>query len=324
MTVGWGVVATGGIARRFASAMQMVEGGEIAAVSSRSMPRAEEFAREHAIPRAYDDVAALAADDRVDAVYVATPHSRHLRDALTAIGAGKAVLCEKPLALSAHQVGQMVDAARAGGTFLMEALWSRFLPAYRRLADVLAEGRIGQPLLVEADFGFRIDVQPDSRYFDRSLGGGALLDLGIYPLHLCQLVLGPPDRVTADGQVGATGVDEQVAAVLHHPSGSLGVVKAAIRVPMGCQARIAGSDGWIDIPAFMHCPDHFDVRSPQGSERIDATFEGDGLRFEIEEVHRCMAAGSSESTVMALHESLSMAQTMDSIRSHLGVIYPEE
>ncbi len=136
----------------------------------------------------------------------------------------------------------------------MEAIWSRFLPAYRSLVDVIGEGRIGEPLLVEADFGFRRPVEPDHRHFARELGGGALLDLGIYPVQLCSLVLGPIERVVADGVVGETGVDEVVTAVLHHPAGGLGVAKAALRVTMTCTARIAGTEGVIDLPAMMHCP----------------------------------------------------------------------
>ncbi len=320
LTVRWGIVATGGIATRFVAAMSMVADGEIVGVASRSMDRAQAFSSEHGIPYAYDDVAALAGDDRIDAVYIASPHSGHSPDTLASIAAGKHVLCEKPMALSAAQAEQMVAAARARGTFLMEAVWTRFLPSYQALVGVLAEGRIGVPLLVEADFGFRVPLDPHGRLFDPALGGGAVLDLGIYPLQLCSLVLGHPDRVTADGEIGVTGVDEQVAAVLHHPEGGLGVVKAAIRVPMSCRARISGSEGWIDLPPFMHCPDHLEVSSAGRTDRIEAGFEGDGLRFEIEEVHRCIDTGRTESSVMPLDETISLARTMDRILDRIGVV----
>jgi predicted dehydrogenase len=319
----WGVCGPGGIAARFAEAMTLVDDGEIVAVASRSVERADAYADRFGVPRRYGSYAALADDPDIDAVYVATPHARHEADTLAFVAAGRHVLCEKPLALDAGQAARMVEAARAQGVFLMEAMWSRFLPAYRALADVLADGRIGDPLLVEADFGFRMPVMPEHRLFDRALGGGALLDLGVYPLQLCSLVLGTPDRIVADGVVGSTGVDEQVAAVLHHPGGRLGVVKAGIRVSLACRARISGTDGWIDLPSFMHCPDAITVHGPGGAERIDATFDGDGLRFQIAHVHECLAAGRRESPVMSLDETLAIAATLDAIRAQVGVVYPE-
>jgi predicted dehydrogenase len=327
-TVRWGVAGPGGIATRFAEAMRLAAGGEIAAVASRSIERADAFADRFDVPTRYGDYEALAADPGVDVVYVATPHSRHEADTISFVAAGKHVLCEKPLALNARQARRMADAARARGVFLMEAMWSRFLPAYRALAGVLGERRIGEPLLVEADFGFRLPVMPEHRLFAPHLGGGALLDLGIYPIQLCSLVLGAPDRVVADGAVGETGVDEQVAAVLHHAGGALGVVKAAIRVSMACAARISGSDGWIDLPPFMHCPDSISVggpsAGPHGPHRIDGAYEGDGLRFQIDEVHRCLAGGLTESPVMPLDESVTIAGTLDAVRAELGISYPGE
>ncbi len=320
----WGVIGPGAIATGFAEAMQMVDGGTITAVASRAAERADAFGDRFAIPTRYGDYDSLAADPDVDVVYVATPHSRHEADTLSFLRAGKHVLCEKPLALNARQAARMAEEARSRGRFLMEAIWSRFLPAYRSLVDVIGEGRIGEPLLVEADFGFRRPVAPDHRHFARALGGGALLDLGIYPVQLCSLVLGPIERVVADGVVGETGVDEVVAAVLHHPEGRLGVAKAALRVSMTCTARIAGTDGVIDLPAMMHCPNSLTVTGPAGVEHIDASYEGNGLRFEIEEVHRCLAEGRTESSGVPLNESIALATTLDAIRGQIGMVYPGE
>jgi len=320
----WGVVGPGAIATGFAEAMQQTDGGTIVAVASRSAERALAFGDRFAIPTRYGDYEALAADPDVDVVYVATPQSRHEPDTLTLLRAGKHVLCEKPFALNARQGNRMVAEARERGLFLMEAIWSRYLPAYRSLVDVIADGRIGEPLLVEADFGFRRPLEPAHRLFDLALGGGALLDLGIYPIQLCSLVLGSPDHVVADGVVGVTGVDEVNAAVLHYPGERLGVIKSAIRLGMSCTARISGTDGWIDLPAFMHCPSSLTVTSSDGSERLDASYEGNGLRFEIEEVHRCLSEGLVESPIMPLDETLELAATLDDIRAQLGVVYPGE
>jgi len=318
--VRWGVLATGGIASRFAADMQRVPDGEIVAVGSRSAAGAEAFGERFGIGRRHGSYEALLADPEVDVVYVATPHVSHAALTIAALDAGKHVLCEKPLALDEAQARAMTGAAAASGRFLMEALWSRFLPAYRTLSEVVAAGRIGTPLAVESDFGFRRPVEPDHRLFDRALGGGSVLDLGIYPLQLCRLVLGPPDEVRAVGHVGETGVDEVMGAVLHHPGGALGVVKSAIRVPLSCTARVSGSEGAIELPAFMHCPLHLVV----DGEVVDTGFEGEGLRFQAEEVHRCLREGRQESDRMPWSESLGLAATMDDIRRQIGVTYPGE
>lgn len=322
--VRWGIAGPGAIATRFAAGLGDVEGATVVAVGSRSLERADGFGARFDIPRRYGSYEELAADEDVDVVYVATPHARHATDTLLFLNAGRHVLCEKPFALNAAQARQMVSAAAANGRFVMEAMWSRFLPAYRALTDVLGSQRIGEPLLVEADFGFRSPVDPKHRHFDLEQGGGALLDLGVYPVQLCSLVLGTPDAIAAQGHVGSTGVDEQVAVVLHHPGGGLGVVKAAIRTSMACTARIAGTDGWVQLPPFMHCPDHLTVFDGTGEHVIEASWNGEGLRFQAEEVHRCLEAGSCESPRMPWSETIAIAATMDAIRAQVGVRYPGE
>jgi predicted dehydrogenase len=320
----WGIVGPGAIASGFAEAMAMVDDGEITAVATPSVERAEAFGERFGIPKRYGDARELADDPGVEVVYVATPHSRHEADVMTLLEAGKHVLCEKPFALNAPQARRMVESARRRGLFLMEAIWSRFLPAYKVLVDVIGEGRIGNPMLVEADFGFRVPVQPEHRHFNRELGGGALLDLGIYPVQLCTLVLGPVTDVTAFASIGGTSVDEVTVALLRHAQGTLGVVKAALRVDLACTARIAGTEGAIDLPAFMHCPASLTVSSRAGTERIDASFEGNGLRFEIAEVNRCLADGVGESLVIPLDESIALAAVLDEIRAQIGVAYAGE
>jgi predicted dehydrogenase len=324
MTVRWGIAGPGGMAAAFAEDMRLVDDGVITAVASRAQERADAFGDRFAIAHRYDSYNALAADAEVDIVYVATPHTCHERDTQRFVVAGKHVLCEKPFALNARQAGRMADTATRRGVFLMEAMWSRFLPSYRVLRDLVAEGRIGDPLLVESDFGFRMPVMPEHRLFDPRLGGGALLDVGIYPVQLCALVLGKPDRVSADGVIGSTGVDEQVAAVLHHPAGALGVVKAAIRVQMPCTARVSGTKGSIELPALAHRPDSLVVTTPEGVTHIDAPAEGGGWHYQVKHVHECLADGLVESPVMPLTESVSIMQTLDRIRAQIGIRYPDD
>jgi predicted dehydrogenase len=321
----WGIAGPGAIAARFADGMRDVVGGGVVAVGSRSVERADAFASRYGIARAFGSYDALADDPDIDVVYVATPHSRHAADTLLFLAAGKHVLCEKPFALNASQAREMIAAAETQQRFVMEAMWSRFLPAYRALRELLDDERVGEPLLVEASFGWRTpEIDPHHRHFDLAQGGGALLDLGVYTVNLSQFVLGPVTSVVARGHVGSTGVDEHVAAVLQHADDRLGVVQAAIRTPLTCSARIACTGGVIDLPAFMHCPDHLLVRTPAGEERIDGAWQGEGLRFQVDEVHRCLSGGLLESPVMPWRETIGIAEVLDDIRRQIGVRYPGE
>ena len=317
----WGIAGPGGIAGRFVDAMSLVETGTVNAVASRSIERADAFADAAGIPGRHGDYESLAGDPDVDIVYVATPNSRHEADASMYLSAGKHVLCEKPMALDAAQATRMADLAREQGLFLMEAIWSRFLPSYRRMVDLVESGLIGDVLLVEADFGLRMPFDPAHRLFDRSLGGGGLLDLGIYPVQLCHLLLGEPAAVAAAGSLVSTGVDGNVAAVLTHADGALGVAEASLTVSTSCTARISGTDGWIDLPPFMHCPESLTITHSGGRETIETPWEGDGLRFEIEHVHRCLGSGALESPDVRLSDTIAIARTLDAVREQVGVIY---
>jgi predicted dehydrogenase len=330
----WGIAATGKIAASFATGLGQLDGAELVAVGSRSQERADAFGDRFGVAARHPSYEALAADPDVDVVYVASPHVRHRRDTLLFLRAGKHVLCEKPFAMNRAEGAHMVAAARERGLFLMEGLWSRFLPAYVELRRLLADGRIGEVRLVDADLGFRRAFDPAHRLFAAELGGGALLDVGIYPLQLVSMVLGAPDRVMGVADLGATGVDEQAAAVLHHPGGAIATVRAAVRTNLTSRARIVGSDGWVGVPAPMHGPKHLLVagRGAGGAggagggeaERVEVGYEGEGLRFEADEVRRCLAAGLTESPVAPLDETLSLLATLDAIRVDVGLTYPGE
>ena len=318
MTVRWGIAGTGGIAGRMALALQQTPEAELVAVGSRTDRRADAFADEWDVPHRHGDYDDLARDEDVDVVYVATPQSRHADDACRYLDAGKHVLCEKPMAMTEAEVLRITASAALAERFCMEAIWSRFLPSYVTLWELLVQGRIGEPQLVEADFGFRMPVDPGHRLFDPGRGGGALLDLGIYPLQLASWVLGAPDGVAAAGHVGETDVDETVAATLHHPGGRLAVVKASIRVNLACTARIVGTEGRIELPAFMHCPEQLTVFDGLNQpEVLERPIDGEGLRYQVDEVHRCLADGLHESPVMTLGESAQLAATMDAIRDQI-------
>ena len=324
MSVRWGIAGPGAIAVGFANGLQLLDDAEMYAVGSRSASRARDFANKYGSTAAYGSYEDLAADGEVDAVYVATPQSRHLQDACLFLEAGKPVLCEKPFALNRAQAQQMIATARRCGLLLMEAMWSRFLPAYQVLADLLAKQAIGQPQLVEADFGFQVPFDPAHRLYNAALGGGAILDLGVYPVQLVSLVLGTPTSVTAQGHIGATGVDEQVVGVFGYSGGELAVVKAAIATNLSCTARIAGTEGVIEIPASMHRPTSLTVVRGDKRETFECSYSGDGLRFQVQEFHRCLAAGEAESPVITHAETLSIMGTLDEIRTQIGLQFPGE
>lgn len=324
--VRWGVIGTGGIAQRFATAVERCPGSEIVALASRSAEAGDAFGDRVGVSASgrHRSLDGLVADRRVDAVYVATPNHRHHLDTIAALEAGKHVLCEKPFALDHARATSVIDVAARGDRFLMEAIWSRFLPAYQLMIELLEQGALGAIRVVDASFGFAAPMMPGHRLFDRALGGGSLLDVGIYPLQLCSMVLGPPDRIAAVGTVGVTGVDEITAVALHHADGGVGTFRSAITANLSNDAWILGELGTIELPAFMHCPDRVILTTGGRSQVIDASFDGDGLRFQIEEVERCLAEGLTESPTMPLSETLSLAATMDEIRRAIGVDYPED
>ena len=320
----WGIAGPGAMAAGFANDLALVADADLVAVGSRSVDRAQAFADRFDVPSAHGNYEDLAVDPSVDIVYVATPQSSHERDTLMFLEAGKHVLCEKPFALNAAQGRRMVDAARDRGLFLMEAMWSRFLPPYRKLVELLDDGVIGDPRLVEADFGYVMPRDAGHRLWDPTRGGGGLLDLGVYPVQLASLILGAPSRVAAAGFVGPYGVDEHVAAVLGHPDGALAVVKAAIATSLTCTARITGTKGLIELPAFMHCPGSLTIVRLGQREVIETPWPGGGWQFQVEEVHRCLAAGNLESSTMPLSETLSILDTLDAIREQIGLRFPGE
>lgn len=324
-TFRWGVAGPGVIARRFARGMRQIPDGEIVAVGSRDRARADSYGDEVGVPRRYGSYVELAEDPEVDIVYVATTPASHAELTVLFLEHGKHVLCEKPMALNLPQVEAMANAAGANGRFLMEAMWSRYLPSYVKLRAVLEERVIGEPLLVEADFGFRLRFDPTHRLLDPVVGGGALLDLGVYPLQLALMILGPADAISAQGHLGETGVDEAVVATLHHPGGALAVIKAALNSPLACSARIAGTDGFIEVPAFMHVPDRFTVHTfPRQVAEHQCPIDGEGLHYQVLEVHRCLRAGLRESFAMSLESSRHLARTCDEIRRQIGLVYPGE
>ncbi|HEX2575043.1 MAG TPA: Gfo/Idh/MocA family oxidoreductase [Aquihabitans sp.] len=318
----WGIAGTGAIAGQFSRDLAHVDGAVVTAVGSRSADTAQAFAHEHGIAHEHGSYEALADDPDVDIVYVASPHPWHAEHTLLFLAAGKHVLCEKPMAMSAAEVGTMVDAARRADRFLMEALWCRFLPAYDELRFLLERGVVGEPQVVQADLGYVAAPDPTSRLFDPVLGGGATLDLGIYPVQLGHLVFGPPDDIVATGHLAATGVDDHLAASLRHAGGGLTSITTSFRASLRSRATVVGTKGTLELAPIVHRASQVVVRDVGGRTVVEAPITGVGLHHQATEVQRCLAAGERESPVVPLDESLAMATTLDAILDRLGVRYP--
>ncbi|HOI56707.1 MAG TPA: Gfo/Idh/MocA family oxidoreductase [Phycisphaerae bacterium] len=325
-TIRWGVLGCGKIARKVATAVNFADGAELAAVASRGLEKAEAFAAEFSAGRAHGSYEALADDPDVDVIYVATPHAMHAEHAQLALEAGKAVLCEKPFAVNAAQARAVIDLARRRKLFLMEAMWTRFLPTLVRTRELIAEGAIGEVRLVAADFGFRSDVDPTSRLFDPALGGGALLDVGVYPVSLASMLFGgEPTDVAALADVGSTGVDEQSAYVLKYPGGRMASLFAAVRTFSPMEATIMGTTGHIRLHTAWWCGKKLSLCPRGGQEQLfELPHACNGYEGEVAEVVRCLRQGLTESTVVPLDETLAVMRTLDRIRAQWDMTYPME
>jgi predicted dehydrogenase len=321
--VRFGVIGTGSIATRFAEDLTLVDDATLVAVGSRGQDSAEAFADRFGVPHRHGSYAALIADPEVDVVYVATPHPGHHDTARLAIDAGKAVLLEKPFTMDAGQAQDLVDTARAGGTFLMEAMRPRFMQHMVRVRDLVADGALGELTTVIADYGEWFAHDPGHRLFARELGGGALLDLGVYPVSLASMVLGPPARITARATFTPTGVDAQTSALLEHEGGAHAVLTTTLLAETASSASIVGTRGRIDIDGPLYHPPSFTLVDRAGTvlERRDSPGGGHGLWQEITEVVRCLRAGLTESPTMPLDETVSIMRTMDEIRRQIGLTY---
>lgn len=318
--VRWAVLGPGRIAERVAADFAHVADGELVAVGSRSAERAEEFAQRHGIPRSHGSYAELLADDGVDAVYVATPHSWHAVHGRQVLEAGKALLMEKAFTATLAGAESVVATARERGVFAMEAMWTRFQPAIVRMRELIADGAIGEVRGVEADLGTVREIEPEDRMFSLELGGGTILDLGVYVVSLAQMVLGNPTHVATTGSLLRTGVDGESSYLLSYGDGRSAILRASFYSTPG-MARIIGTDGWIDVPPRFHHPDRILLHRPGGEdvEEILAPPSSAGYSLEVDEVNRCLADGLSESPVMPLADTLAVQGVLQQAADEIGV-----
>jgi len=317
----WGIIGTGNIAHQFARALRVLPDAELVAVASRTRESADRFGGEFDVLHRHIGVEALADDPAVDVVYVATPNVLHAAETLACLDRGKHVLCEKPFALNAAEARSMVGRARQQGRFLMEAMWTQFFPAMAEIRRLLRSDAIGEVRLVQSSLCIRHDPAAGERLLDPKLGGGSLLDVGVYTLALAHMVYGgPPSRVSGLARKRSTGVDEQAAVLLGFAGGGMSVSTCAVDTETLHEAYIYGSTGYIHIPHMFWHPDRFILT--RGGRSQESPFDrlGNGYTYEILEVMHCLRRGALESAVVPLSVSIEVMETMDELRRQWGLV----
>jgi predicted dehydrogenase len=320
--VRWGILGTGKIAHQFAIALQQTPGAVLAGVASREAATAAHFARQYGVAASFGSYQALADADGIDLIYIGTPHPMHAENALMALHAGKGVLCEKAFTVNRREAGQVVALARHKRLFLMEAMWTRFMPALAAVRRLIGEGVIGTPTQLSADFGFYATQGPQHRVINHALGGGALLDLGIYPLSIATALLGPVESVTASAEMGPTGVDLQTVFALRHGNGAMSACACSLKARTPCELTISGPLGHIRMNTQFHRATSIGVALADGAAyELPTPFLGNGYVHEIVEAQRCWQAGLIESPGMTHDDTLALMGVMDDIRAQIGLRY---
>lgn len=321
----WGILASGGIAQAFARDLSYFNNHIVAAVGSRSQESADAFAAEFPGCVAHGSYEDLVNDPSLDAIYVATPHPYHVSNTVLALNAGKPVLCEKPFTINAKEAREMKTAADANGVALMEAMWARFLPHMRKVREIVASGVLGDIWAVEADHGQRLSDYANPRHWEPSLGGGALLDLGIYPISFAHMVLGKPDSITSSATFTDKGVDASSTAIFNYKSGAQAILTSNMMVSTPCRATICGTLGKIEIDRTFYNPASMRVIMHDGTTtEYPNDYKGHGLREQAKEFERVVRSGETSSPILTPDESIEIMGSLDEIRRQIGLFYPSE
>jgi len=325
-TIRWGILGTGAIAKKFAEGLRDAPGASLLAVGSRSQASADAFGDAYNVPNRHPSYAALAQDPEVDVIYVATPHSLHKENSILCLRAGKAVLCEKPFTINADEARELVDTARTQHQFLMEGMWTRFIPAIVKAHDLLNQGAIGEVRMLNAHFGFRAEDDEAGRLLAMELGGGSLLDVGVYPIALAFMVFGgAPQQITSMAYLGEAGVDEQAGFLLGFAGGAIAVCSSAVRTTTPYDAWIMGTTGMLRIHAPFWCSEAITLIPENGEPTTyNLPLGGNGFNHEATAVMECLRASQREHPRMPLDESIQIMETMDTIRAQWGLKFPME
>lgn len=317
----WGILGAGKIANKFAEDLSRVPGAVLYAVASRSIGKAEEFAKNHQITKFYGSYLELAEDKQVDIIYVATPHVFHFEHSMLCMKYYKAVLCEKPMALNYHQVETMISYAKQRNVFLMEALWTQFLPHFKYIIDLEASKKYGEILELEADFGFNAPFDAGKRIYNKELGGGSLMDVGIYPVFLALSLLGKPDKIIAQAEIGKTGVDENCFIDFEYTSGAKAQLYSAINKTTPTTAKLKFEKAEVVIHSRFHEPSSVSIESDGIIETMEFPVETHGYNFEAIHVQDMLKSNKNESNAMTFQKSLDLIEMLDTIRHKINLVY---
>ena len=324
-TFKWGIIGTGGIARAFADDIAFLSDHVVAAVGSRTLENAESFVKTIPGAKAHGSYDALINDADIDAIYVATPHPSHKENVIAALNAKKPVLCEKPFAVNARQAQEMVAAAKANDVALMEAMWARFLPHYGKIREIVASGVLGQITTIHADHGQRLADQNIPRLVEPSLAGGALLDLGIYPISFAHMILGIPQSITSTAVLTDKGVDAQTSMILDYANGAQAILNTTMIVQTPCTAVIAGLNGYLQVNRTFYNPTSMRLTLFDGTiTEYPSDYKGHGLREQAVEFARVVKSGAKESPILRWQDTIAIMEIMDTVRSQIGLKYPFE
>ena len=320
----WGIVGLGRIARAFAEGLKHTDNGTLHCVASRDLDKAIKFAEEWDAPHSAGSYEELAKREDIDAVYVATPHSEHARLATLCMNHGKAVLCEKPMAVNAKQVETMIRCAKENNVLLMEGMWTRFPPLMTEIRNILNSGALGEVKTLQADFGFRPPSRnPNSRLFSKALAGGSMLDIGVYPISLSFIVFGKPSKISTECHLGETGVDEQAAYLFKYSEGQMAVLHSSLEGETAQEAFISGTEGTLRVHKQCWRPQKMTfTKKGCEPELIAMPFQGNGFNYEAKSFGDLLLSGEKDSPIMPLRESLAIHEVMDSIREQWGMQYP--
>jgi predicted dehydrogenase len=321
-TINWGIIGLGRIAEKFAHDLQFVSNAKLYGVASREKNKAEEFRIKYNVEKAYGSYEEMLQDANIDVVYIATPHVMHAVNTIASLNAGKAVLCEKPFAMNKLEVQAMVDIARQKNLFLMEAIWTRFLPTFLKVEHLIAERVIGDIVQIKSDFGYQAVYDTEWRLFNKKLGGGSLLDIGIYPVFLTLQLLGKPENIITSAVIGKTGVDESWFAGFTYKNGATASLCSTFMANTPVETDICGTKGRIKMHRMWHCPSYLTLTMNDGAETVfKFDVKGFGYEYEAQEVTNCLLAGRKESALLPLSFSMSLMEMLDDIRERIGLHY---
>lgn len=320
----WGIVGAGNIAHSFSKDLALVNGGELTAVASRNLEKAQAFASEYGAPNAFGSYEELFNSDTVDVIYIATPHTTHAELSIAAMKAGKNILCEKPVGVNKGEVEQMIKVAEENNVFFMEALWTRFNPTIKKVKELVDNGTIGDIGYLHADFAFyALDRDESGRLLNPALAGGSLLDIGIYPIFLSYLMLGMPKDIKASANFYKTGVEEQISMIFNYEKAQA-ILYSGLNSNSEKKAEIAGNKGSIFIHPRWHETSGYTLEIDGDSSVVEVGKVGKGYTYEIEEVHNCLNTGKIESDLWSHQNSRDLIEIMDTVRNKVGIVFPFE